>query len=199
MALTRSGLRYRTALALAVAVAVSSLTGCGGPHPTADKCSRQAKPATHGQTVTWNGVRFTIPVGWYAVRVCFGTGSTTPPVGYLTSQPPQAQCAPADAAGGSCHPPITDLNDHDAMVEADETSTSLIRTIRPNTTVARRPAQIITRRTSRQYGAGQVVETYIRLPLHRVLRLTAYLGSSATSQHHRFLAMVNGATRRPSE
>src|SRR4051812_13568583 len=104
MGSTRRGLRARTALAVAVAVVgVSSLTGCGGdPAPTADKCSRHAKPATQGQKVTWNGVQFKVPVGWYAVSVCFATGSTTPPAGYLTTQPPHAQCD----GNGSCGPPI---------------------------------------------------------------------------------------------
>jgi hypothetical protein len=51
--------------------------------------------------VNWTGVQFEVPVGWYDVPVCFMTGSTAPPIGYLTTQPPHAQ-----SDDSHCGPPI---------------------------------------------------------------------------------------------
>jgi hypothetical protein len=127
------------------------------------------------------------------------TGSTTPPVGYLTTQPPHAQCARLSSSSGTCGPPIRQLGDNDVLVVADRTSTSLIKKTHPNTTVAGRPAQVTTTRTGGQYGADQIVATDIRLSHDEVLRVTAYLGRSATAQHERVVAMVKGATLRSSE
>ena len=196
MASGRLSLRSGLVSVLVVLVAQLALSGCGDHStPAADKCSEHSKPAAAGERVNWDGVQFDVPVGWYPVSVCFLTASTTPPVGYLTSQPPQAQCAPADAAGGSCHPPASQLSDKDVLVVAAQTSTSLARNIRPNAIVAGRPARIVTSPAHAEFpGADQIVRADILLLHHQVLTVTAYLGRSA--QVERVVAMLHGARLR---
>lgn len=192
-------LRFRIASAFAVVVAASALAGCGGNDraPTVDECSRHAKPATAGTSVNWDGVHFTVPVGWYPVSVCFGTGkSERRPVGFLTTQPPHAQCSPADAAGGPCVPPETQLGDSDVLVVAEQTTSAVLK-VRPDTTVAGRPARLTTLAGEGRYGEGRILETDIWLPRHQVLLVTAYLGRSAANERERVVAMLTGA-RLPS-
>jgi hypothetical protein len=141
--------------------------------------------------VNWTGVQFEVPVGWYDVPVCFMTGSTAPPIGYLTTQPPHAQCDDSH-----CGPPIDEVGASDVLVMALQSSTSLVRPIRPDTTVAGRPAQLRTSPGENQFGADQILEEDVLLPHHQVLLVTAYLGTAASPERQRFLAMIRNARLR---
>ena len=135
------GLRLWLAPVLAIFVAQIVLSGCADhSRPTADKCSRQAKRATAGQRVDWDGVQFDVPVGWYPVSVCFATAAP-PPVGYLTTQPPHAQCSRISDTAGRCGPPVDELGDDDVLVMGTQMPISKIR---PNSVVAGRPARVTT-------------------------------------------------------
>jgi hypothetical protein len=178
---------------LAVIVAQLLLSGCGG-HSTsdADRCSERAKPATVGQHVNWDGVQFDVPVGWYPVSVCFTTGAP-PPVGYLTTQPPHAQCSRVSDTAGRCGPPVTHLDHDGVLVIGIQTSTSLTGTIRTNTVVAGRPARVTTSRATFP-GADRCVRADILLPHGQVLSVSAYVGPAGSPK--RVLALLNGARLR---
>ena len=105
---------------LALLVAQVAVSGCGSHStPAADRCSRDAKPARAGERVNWGGVLFDVPVGWYAVSVCFATGAP-PPAGYLTNQRPHAQCSRISEGAGRCGPPAeAELQGADQVVSAD--------------------------------------------------------------------------------
>ncbi len=187
------GLRSWLVPVLAIFVAQLALSGCGDHSgPAADKCSRHAKPASAGRRVNWDGVQLDVPVGWYPVSVCFATAAP-PPVGYLTTQTPRAQCSRISDTAGRCGPPIDQLGDSDVLVVGTQT---LLEKIRPNTVVAGRPARVTTSSDEAFPGAAQVVHADILLPHHQVLRITAYLGRSASAE--RVLATIKGARLRPS-
>jgi hypothetical protein len=186
-------MRLGLAAVLATCAVQLVLSGCGvHSGPVADTCSRQAKPAAVGQRVNWDGVEFDVPVGWYPVSVCFAT-SAPPPVGYLTTRPPHAQCARISDTAGRCGLPVDQLGDGDVLVVGAQTWPAKIR---PNTVVAGRPARVTTSTAVAFQGAAQVVQADILLPHHRILRVTAYLGRSASAGG--VLAMLNGARLRPS-
>jgi hypothetical protein len=175
---------FRLASLLATVLVAFPLSSCGhDDEPSADRCSSRAKPASAGQSVTWSGIEFNVPVGWYPVDVCFAT-TLAMPLGYLTTQTPHAQCHE-----NACGAPVNHLGASDVEVLADQSSTSLMRRIHPNTTVAGLPAQIVTRPDG-QFGAHQTVEAFVLLPHHEVLHVTAYLGPHASSEP--LIAMIKG-------
>jgi hypothetical protein len=175
---------FRLATALATLALGLPLTSCrDDDKQTSDKCSQLAKPAHAGQSVTWSGIKFRVPDGWYPVDVCFATGLAMP-LGYLTTEAPHAQCH-----ANTCGPPVDHLGENDVLVVAEQTSASLIARVHPNATVAGYPAQIQTRTTG-ALGANRTVQTDVLLPHHEVLELTSYLGPDASSQ--RIDAMIHG-------
>jgi hypothetical protein len=188
---SRRALRSGLVGALLVFLAQLVLSGCGDHStPAADRCSEQSKPATVGERVTWEGVQFAVPVGWYPVSVCFLTGAP-PPVDYLTTQPPHAQCSRISESAGRCGPPIDKVDDDGVLVVGTQTSTSFIEKVRPNAVVAGRPARVTTSPAGSEYSADQEVRADILLPHHQVLTVIAYVGPSASPE--RVLAMLHGA------
>jgi hypothetical protein len=189
MALWSRRATFRLAAVLAMVLVALPLSSCGRDKQAADKCAQQAKPARAGQTVTWSGIEFSVPVGWYPVRVCFHT-MLAMPVGYLTTGAPHAQCD-----GNTCGPPVDHLGESDVVVMAEQSTTWDLRAMHPNAIVAGRPAQIRTRADG-QFGASQTVEALVLLPHREVLDVTAYLGPSASAQHEQLLAMIRGGRLR---
>jgi hypothetical protein len=174
----------RVALTFVVLLVASMLSACGDHSaPAADRCSRQARPAGPRTQVNWDGVHLKVPVGWYPVSVCFSTGGTPVPVGYMTTQTPHAQCSgAADSTGGRCHPPVDQLGDKDVLVFGGQTSRRLMRKLRPNTTLAGRPARVTTSPGEGTYGESKVLNADLLFPHREVLEVTAYLGPSASAK-----------------
>ena len=170
---------------LAVLILACSLTvaGCSGHKSKAlgDRCSRAATAATATTPRSdFDHLALQVPVGWYPVKVCLTTAISVVPLGFLTTQPPIAQCRPDSHGNIGCHAPIDRLGDNDALVSVNEIG-GPFETFRPHTTIAGRPAQWC---VARGWAAGGVPASTcadIMIGTNDLVRVTGYFGKDASA------------------
>jgi hypothetical protein len=180
-------------LALLCSLAVS---GCSGHQSKAvgDHCSRAATQATATTAPsTFDHLAMHVPVGWYPVKVCFQTGISVVPLGYMTTQPPIAQCRSNSHGEYGCGAPVDRLGDHSALVIVNELGAPF-ETFRPSTTIAGRPAQWC---VAKGWAAGGVPADTCADILVRpgdLVRVTGYFGPNASGSKQAVRRMILGSS-----
>jgi hypothetical protein len=186
----RAGMRMRPVpisplvalLALTLGLALAGCSGKPPSQPVMDACAAEARPATVTSDVaTFGRLRLRLPLGWYPVNPCqMNLSGFNVPLGFITTQPPVAQCSPGRRPGEvGCGPPIRKLGDEDTLVEV-ETARVQAGDFRPNAAVAGRPAMLTLKKVVKVGGSARfTVYALIRGTVHHRVRDYIIFSASA--------------------
>ncbi len=154
-------------------------------------------PGATSSVSTYHHIRFVRPPGWREVPATASSGLESP-VAYWTNQHTVPQCTHPQRGEIDCHAPVKAVHRNGVLVLITQSTYTYKRILRPNVTVAGRPASITvrtcdgSRSTTESAGArcypgasralvADVFDPHVHRPGHSIaVQLLAYLGPGNT-------------------